>query len=149
MKEEYTNEEVSEIIKVALRNTDHSKVSREEMLAIGKEFNLSDADIVRASEQIAASREEIDYAEKKKQTVWQDFKLHVVCYVAGIAGFFFVNLITSPEFWWFLVPMSLYGPIVAIHGFLAKYNQDLAYTALRWEDSDEISEMTSMSSSGS
>ena len=43
LRSEYTSEEVSEIIRVALQSADGTRVKQEELLAIGQEFGLSEA----------------------------------------------------------------------------------------------------------
>lgn len=136
LRQEYTSEEVTEIIRVALQSAtdgDQSTVNKEEMLAIAGDFGLSAADLVRASEAIAASREETDRISKAKQLAMQDFKLNVVGYAVGIVGLFFLNWFTSTEFWWFIIPAIAYGPVVAVHGYIAKYNPDHALSLLRPE----------------
>ena len=140
LKREYTNEEISEIIRVALKSAnggDQSTVSREEMLTIGREFGLSEADLIRASEKIAASRDKTDRAT----TAMQGFKIHVVCYVAGVVALFLINALVSPEFWWFLLPTIAYGAVVAIHGIGAKKNPDLAFELLHEEPVETAGEM--------
>ncbi len=139
LRQEYTSEEVSEIIRVALQSAndgEDSIVKQEEMLAIGEEFGLTAADLARASEAIAASREETGRASKVKQKAVQDFKLHLVCYAVGIVGLFFLNWVTSTEYWWFAIPAVAYGPVVVVHGLGAKYRPDLSVKLLREDTSD-------------
>lgn len=129
LRQEYTNEEVSEIIRIALQNTngtDSAIVNREEMLTIGEEFGLSVVDIVRATEEIEASKEDT----RTSSRVLIDFKIHVVCYIAGVIGLFLINVVTnwsSPPtvIWWFLLAAFAYGPVVAVHGYVAKVYPNL------------------------
>ena len=100
------------------------------MLAIAGEFGLSAADLIRASETIAASREETDRSSKTKQKAMQDFRLHLFCYAAAIVGLFLLNWSVSPEYWWFILATIAYGPVVAVHGFIARYNPELALSLL-------------------
>ena len=144
LRQEYTNEELSKIIRVALKGTDggdKSTVSQEEMLTIGREFGLSEADLVRASEKIAVSHDKTDRATK----AMQGFKIHVVCYVAGVVGLFLINALVSPEYWWFLIPTIAYGCVVAVHGFGAKKNPDLTWELLHEETVETTREMHEVS----
>lgn len=139
LRQEYTSEEVTEIIRVALQSAndgEDSIVKQEEMLAIGEEFGLTAVDLARASEAIAASREETELSSKVKQKAMQDFKLNLVCYAAGIVGLFLLNWVTSTEYWWFAIPAVAYAPVVVVHGLGAKYRPDLAVKLLREETND-------------
>ena len=146
--QEYSSGQVSEIIRVALERAhggDRSSVSREEMLAIAGEFGLSAADLIRASETIAASREETDRSSKTKQKAMQDFRLHLFCYAAAIVGLFLLNWAVSPEYWWFILATIAYGPVVAVHGFIARYNPELALSLLGEETHGPSEGLSSMS----
>ena len=144
LRQEYTNEELSEIIRIALKGADggdKSIVSQEEMLTIGREFGLSEADLVRASEKIAGSRDKTGRATK----AMQGFKINVVCYVVGVVGVFLVNAVVSPEFWWFLLAAIAYGCVVAVHGIGAKLNPDLVFELLHKETDETTREMHEVS----
>ncbi len=144
LRQEYTNEELSEIIRVALKGADggdKSIVSQEEMLTIGREFGLSEADLVRASEKIATSHDKTDRAT----IAMQGFKINVVCYVVGVVGVFLVNAVVSPEFWWFLLAAIAYGCLVAVHGIGAKLNPDLVFELLHEETDETTREMHEVS----
>lgn len=136
LRQEYTNEEVSEIIRVALKSADdgdQSIVNQEEMLTIAGEFGLSAADLVRASEAIIASREKSERASKVRQKAMQGFWISVVGYAALIIGLFFLNWATSPGDWWFYIPAIAIGPVVGVYGFIVKYYPDLAVKLVREE----------------
>ncbi|MFP6582617.1 MAG: hypothetical protein VCD00_08680 [Candidatus Hydrogenedentota bacterium] len=134
---------------MALQNangTDNVIVNREEMLAIGEEFGLNVVDLVRASEEIEASREDTQASSR----AMYDFKLHVFCYLAGVTGIFLVNLVTnsmssSPNVWWFLFAMVAYAPVVAVHGFIAKSDPNLASSLIREEETAPPAEPSAMS----
>lgn len=116
----YSNEEVSEIIGIALRNAqtgDGTTVNHAEMLSIASEFGLSGGDIQRALDSLAEKEEALEIADKTALA----FKLHVATYLAIIAGLFGINLISDPSYWWFLYPGILWGSIVVLHGIAQKY----------------------------
>jgi len=121
----YTNEEVSEIIRVALRNAEKQggdTVVREDMLAIGRDFGLSEGDIDRAFEEInQTSTEEI---QSEQAILW--FKVHGIVYAVIIAGLFGINWLSDPSYWWAFFPMVAWGTVVALHGILAKYVPSVA-----------------------
>ena len=121
----YTNEEVSEIIRVALRNAEKQgadTVVREDMLAIGRDFGLNENDIDQAFEEInKTSTEEL---QSDQAILW--FKVHAITYGVIIAGLFGINWLSDPTFWWAFFPMVAWGTVVALHGILAKYVPSVA-----------------------
>ena len=119
----YSNEEVSEIIGIALRNAqsgDGSTVNHEEMLSIASEFGLGGGDIQRALQDLSEKQTDHDVAEKAALA----FKLHAVTLVVICTGLFFINLLTRTpghEAWWFLYPVVCWGSVVVLHGIAVKY----------------------------
>jgi len=116
----YSNEEVSEIIGIALRNAqtgDGSTVNHEEMLSIAGEFGLGGADIQRALDNLAEKQLDHDTSEK----VVLAFKLHALTLTVICGGLFFINLLSGTEVWWFLYPLVCWGSVVVLHGLAVKY----------------------------
>ena len=127
---EYSSEEVSEIIRVALRRATadpQSMVNHDELLAIGKDLGLSPADLTAALDEIASSRDQQGRAIHAKQM----FRLHVACYAVVITGLFLVNWVTLPSFSWFLLPATGWGMLLALHGLAVKFAPDLPGFLLR------------------
>lgn len=121
---EYTSEEVSEIIRVALHNAkggEHATVNHEELLTIGAELGLKAADLSSALERIGTEREERDVLTLAVQA----FRLHAALYAVVIAGLFLINWAADPSYWWFFFPMIGWGMLVAIHGVVTKYVPNL------------------------
>jgi hypothetical protein len=85
----YTNEEVSEIIRLALRsvdNEDRDTVSHSEMLVIGKDFGLSPEDIERAFVE-ADKTQQTEELEKQARIIFFDSRCHVrrdKCWTASL-----------------------------------------------------------------
>lgn len=122
--QEYSSEEVSEIIRVALRNAADEglrTVNHDEMLAIAKDFGLNGDDLDRALKDISLSRDAEDLSLKVKQA----FRLHMALYAVIISGLLLINWATMPSFWWSVIPAVGWGMAVAIHGILAKYAPDV------------------------
>lgn len=116
----YSNEEVSEIIRVALREAESvqtDNVSHEEILVIGREFGLGPADIARAFDAIYQTKAEED--QQTEAALW--FKLHAVCFGVIQAGLFALNWFTDPSFWWAFIPFFAWGSVVLLHWVLLRY----------------------------
>ncbi len=116
----YSNEEVSEIIGIALRNAqagDGSTVNHDEMLSIAGEFGLGGADIQRALDDLASKQEE---REQTDQAVLA-FKLHVAAFAVINVGLLLINLLTTPSYFWFLFPVVCWGSVVVLHGIAVKF----------------------------
>ena len=116
----YSNEEVSEIIRVGLRSANGGQmdtVNHEEMLAIGRDFGLGPADIEHAFDAIQQTKTEGD--QQTVAMLW--FKVHAVTFVAILTGLFGINLLDDPSFWWAFFPFFGWGSIVLLHGVLVRY----------------------------
>ena len=120
----YTNEEVSEIIRVALRNAgqrDTNTVNHDDMIAIGKDFGLKPEDITRAFDEIGKSR----HAEDRIQEAAVAFKFHTLCFGVVNLGLFLINWASMPGYWWSVYPFIGWGMLVLLHGAAVKYAPSL------------------------
>ena len=116
----YSNEEVSEIIRAALRETEAGQtdtVNHEEMLAIGRDFGLGPEDIARAFDRLHQTQAEEDQLTEAR--LW--FKLHAVCFGVILVGLFALNWLTMPSFWWAFIPFFAWGCVVLVHGLALRY----------------------------
>ena len=123
----YTNEEVTEIIRIALgqRATgDQDTVNREELLTIAKDFGLSGDDVDEAQRKISQSRE----VEERTRFARLWFKVHGIAYGVVILGLALINYLTNPvdTYWWVLFPAVAWGVVVALHGVLVMYLPEFA-----------------------
>lgn len=152
LQKEYSNDEVSEIIRVALQQANRegdTVVSRDELLTIAKEFGLTPEDLVRASEEVNEIGAQADAETERHRLVWHDFKVNLVGYGVGILGFFGLNLATGIAagelVWWFQFLVVIYGAVVLGHFIMAKFNPELAYYMLRGEEEEDSDEHSNTS----
>jgi hypothetical protein len=152
LQQEYSNEEVSEIIRVALLQANRegdTVVSRDELLTIAKEFGLTPEDLVRASEEVKHVDAEAAARAERRRLAWHDFKVNLVCYGVGIVGLFGMNMATALSDgqikWWFHFPVVAYGAIILGHFIMAKFNPEMAYDMLRGEEEEDSDERSDMS----
>ena len=64
-------------------------------------------------------RREAIFTDKRKRT----FLIHLFVYVAVNALLIVVNLLYTPGYHWFLLPLIGWGLLVAAHGYLAYFRQ--------------------------
>ncbi len=69
---------------------------------------------------------------KKRVKALKDFYGHVVVYVVVNSGLFLINLITSPDVWWFYWPVIGWGIGLAIHGITVYTDQTVF--GKEWEE---------------
>ena len=116
----YSNEEVSEIIRVALRNAEESRTSTvgyEEMLTIARDFGLTPGDISRAFDEINLKRD----AELTDSKARLSLKIHGVVFAVVMAGLFAINGLSMPDYWWALYPFIVWGTVFVLHAVLVRY----------------------------
>ena len=119
----YSSDEVSDIIRKGLQdinNESNASVDHQEMLSIGQEFGLKEADIDKAYEELLDQR---DMEEVVRQS-WFGFKMSCILnsFIAVIvlAVYFLVELDTS--FYLFpVLPLLITGIVVAAHGLSLRY----------------------------
>lgn len=119
-QQQFTNEEVSEIIRVALQTARKDgggeSVSFDDMLAIAKDFGLGPADLTAAVETIAKSQEKDDRASKAKLA----FRLHALIYAVVIGGLFLIDYFSGSGIW-FQFPAIALGVFLALHGIILRF----------------------------
>lgn len=138
----YTNEEVSEIIRVALRDVDSSRentVDYNEMLAIGRDFGLTERDLEGAFDAISKKRSE----KEQYATVNLWLKVHALTYGVIMLGLFGINMATTPDYLWIIFPVLGWGMALVLHGILTHYFPSLMVMMLDVESSTEADEISS------
>ncbi len=135
LQSEYSMDEVTQLIRIALERAkaaEDRSVTAEELLAIGNDLGLSEEDILAASEEVHEQRADVQRAALAMQHV----KIHAAGYVAIVFGLFVVNMLTSTDFLWFLMPTFLYAPFVVVHAYMAKLHPRTAVALFDEEDRD-------------
>lgn len=121
----YTNEEVSEIVRVALRNAktrDANTVDHDELLAIAHDFGLSEEDIGSAFEEIGKSRAVDELNDRARLAL----KVHAMVFAVVNVGLLLINLMSDPTYLWFLFPLVSWGMALMLHAIATKYVPSLA-----------------------
>lgn len=117
----YTNEEVSEIIRLALRsvdNEDRDTVSHSEMLVIGKDFGLSPEDIERAFVE-ADKTQQTEELEKQARII---FLIHAATFAVINVGLLLLNLLTGiDKVVWFVYPLVPWGAVLGVHWVISRF----------------------------
>lgn len=72
------------------------------------------------------------YKAQKKVEEMKGFYGNFFSYIIVITGLAILNLITSPEHWWFLYPALGWGIGVAVHG-MAVFNY-MPFLGANWEE---------------
>lgn len=95
----YSSDEVADIIRRSLLDESgktEEAVDHEELLSIGREFGVDDAQIDRAIRSLEAERRTKD----KEQHLWLKFKAHCASSVAVMALCVIINLFTGMAVFW-------------------------------------------------
>lgn len=95
----YSSDEVADIIRFSLLDESskpEEAVDHDELLSIGKEFGVDDAQIDRAIRSLEEERRTKD----KEQHLWQKFKAHCMTSVAVMVLCVFINIFTGMAVFW-------------------------------------------------
>lgn len=95
----YSSDEVADIIRFSLLDESgkpEEAVDHDELLSIGKEFGVDDAQIDRAIRSLEEERRTKD----KEQHLWQKFKAHCATSVAVMALCVIINVFTGMAVFW-------------------------------------------------
>lgn len=95
----YSSDEVADIIRFSLLDESgkpDEAVDHDELLSIGKEFGVDDAQIDRAIRSLEEERRTKD----KEQQLWQKFKAHCFTSVAVMAVCVIINVFTGMAVFW-------------------------------------------------
>lgn len=95
----YSSDEVADIIRFSLLDESgkpEEAVDHDELLSIGKEFGVDDAQIDRAIRSLEEERRTKD----KEQHLWQKFKAHCMTSIAVMALCVFINIFTGMAVFW-------------------------------------------------
>jgi hypothetical protein len=110
----YTNNEVVNIIRKALKNKPKNSISHQELIKTAKEFGLNENDVEHAifEEEKLQDNEQLKLKWMEKEKA--DFKSHFSTFVIMIIVFFFINVFTGRA-WWFQWPLLGWGIGMAFH----------------------------------
>ena len=86
------------------------------------------------------TEEEIYRKAKKRVKDKKSFHVHFAVYCASVLMFFVINMMTSPEFWWFVFPALGWGIGVASQ-YVSVYGLPWAKIDDGWEEKELEKEM--------
>lgn len=73
-----------------------------------------------------------DDEDEEEDVTWSQFLAHLGPYVAVNGGLAFINLMTSPDFLWFLIPTIFWGIGIAFHLRNVLFGRRMAQMAVNW-----------------
>lgn len=118
----YSNDEISEIIKIAADIEGRAELDRAILERTAEELGISPEAIRQAEEEFRKNRElevkrQEDLVEQKlfKRYKWQEFYEHLASYVAVNGFLFFLDYRKDSELNWFWFPLLGWGIGMLIH----------------------------------
>ncbi len=116
MSEQYSLAEAQEILKQASILQQKDTISRTQLLEIASEAGIS-AETLQQAEQAWLVEQQAKQLQSVRQSRRQlGFKLHVIPYVAVSILLIFLNLKTTPRYFWSVFPIMGWGVGVLAHG---------------------------------
>nr|WP_290666114.1 2TM domain-containing protein [Ardenticatena sp.] len=128
---EYTPEEVRAILQRAVELDDRrERFSRDELLAMAREVGLSEEAVLAAERAMRPTGKAAELARARQAFIAerrQEFKQHVLVYACVNLFLVILNVMFSPDVWWFIFPAMGWGIGLAFHAFEALQTEGPAF----------------------
>jgi hypothetical protein len=114
----YKDDEARAIIDRALKAESGTRVSHEDLLAIGRGVGLSPAAIESAAQDLAETRLSDAATAEVVSRRRRGFAVHALVFLVVNGFLFTINALTTPGQWWAFFPLSAWGLALALHAVL-------------------------------
>lgn len=123
MTHTYRSEDVQQILQRAMARKQEEEFSREQLLEMASELDISPDTLQFAEHEWLAQRQETQAQQTLSTCRRKGFKAHLIPYIAVNTSLVFLNLITCPTYFWAVYPLTGWGLGLALHGRSVLSNQ--------------------------
>ncbi len=116
MSEQYSLADVQQILKQASIFEQENTITREQLLEIASEVGISSATLHQAEKAWLLKQKTNQLKSIQRSRRQMGFKLHLIPYLIISIFLIFLNLKTTPRYYWSVFPISGWGLGVIIHG---------------------------------
>ncbi len=115
MSEQYSVAEVQQILKQASILQQENTISPEQLLEIASEVGISSETLYQAEQAWLLEQKKNRLKSKERLRYQMGFKLHLIPYLVVSIFLIFLNLKTTPRYFWSVFPVSGWGLGVIMH----------------------------------
>jgi Flp pilus assembly protein TadB len=119
----YHSEEVQQILQIALTHKQEKEFSREQLIEIASELDISTEALQSAEQEWSIQRTEAQRQHMLNTRQRKEFKSHLTNFIAVNIFLVLLNLVISPLYFWAIFPLLGWGLSLFFHGWKVYRNR--------------------------
>ncbi|MGJ5675855.1 MAG: 2TM domain-containing protein [Nostochopsis sp.] len=123
----YDSEDIQQILQMALAQKQEGEFSREQLVEMASELNISRNMLEKAEQQWLTQRSEQHQRRTFNNFRHKGFLAHLISFLAVNSFLILLNLFTTPSYFWAIFPLLGWGLGLFFHGLSVYRNEGKAY----------------------
>ncbi|WP_353932922.1 2TM domain-containing protein [Okeanomitos corallinicola TIOX110] len=111
----YNSEEMQQILEVAFKRQQQGEFTREQIIEIASELGVSSESLKAAEQEWLTKQVEVKKDRMSNNQKRQEFKSHLITFIAVNGFLILLNLFTSPGYFWAIFPLLGWGLGLLLH----------------------------------
>jgi hypothetical protein len=111
----YNSEEMQQILEVAFKRKQEGEFTREHIIEIASELGVSSESLKAAEQEWLTEEVQVKKKQMSNHQKQQEFKLHLITFIAVNGFLILLNLFTSPGYFWAIFPLLGWGLGLFLH----------------------------------
>jgi hypothetical protein len=111
----YNSEEMQQILEVAFKRKQEGEFTRENIIEIASELGVSSESLKAAEQEWLTKEVEVKKQQMSNNQKQQEFKLHLITFIAVNGFLILLNMFTSPGYFWAIFPLLGWGLGLFLH----------------------------------
>lgn len=111
----YNSEEMQQILEVAFRRKQQGEFTREQIIEIASELGVSSESLKAAEQEWLTKQVDVKKDQMSNSQKRQEFKSHLITFIAVNGFLILLNLFTSPGYFWAIFPLLGWGLGLFLH----------------------------------
>ncbi|MCP6760359.1 MAG: 2TM domain-containing protein [Fischerella sp. CENA71] len=123
----YDSEDIQQILQMALAQKQEGEFSREQLVEMACELNISPQMLEKAEQKWLTQRSEQHRRRAFNNFRRKGFSAHLISFLAVNSFLILLNLFTSPSYFWAVFPLLGWSLGLFFHGWSVSRNEGKAY----------------------